>query len=67
MSKNSYDIGIRPDAIQGGKPLVSNDISLPEVGPGATFHETVIVDQSGNVFNDHITIKNPGSGKTHIW
>jgi hypothetical protein len=62
------DIGIPPLPIPGGKPLYSNDVPIPGV-PGR-IHDTVVVDQDGNLGNPHLTWTPDGGKKqnrVHIW
>ena len=57
-------IGERPDAIKGGKALVSHEISVP----GGTIHNTVIVTPKGEVKNNHVSFTPIGGGKkTSVW
>jgi len=64
----SFDIGRKPEPVEGGEPIVGDEIPVP----GGTIHDTTIVTPEGDVTNDHLTWTPdggpaPGHEKGHIW
>ena len=61
---SNYHIGERPNAIIGGKALVSHESPVP----GGMIHNTVIITPNGVIENNHLSFTPIGGGqKTSVW